>query len=361
MLAQVVKQQPANDQARANLGVALLKLGETASDFDGDVKCVFEFSPRLRDPGGNLPVSAAGNLTENDNHRILSGLAIKLGIAELSLGHPAAARYRFVDRARAPQGLVRVRAEERVRPELRFGGRALAGDRIEPPARPPRSEAHFDQAIGICKDLAHRFPNDTSFQGDLSVVYGDYGEVLARQGKDAEAEAAFRRSLEHANPSRPPPQRRIRATGARPRQRTPGCIRLARGQSRRGSSPGAPALEIRREAADLEPRNVPYQVVLAVVLAHSESRTEPPSKPKSSFQTAGGYRPALLLPRRDASPRSPDWRPRRRPPPPERIAYAGSPPRGGQKRLPRCHRLADGSRLCAVPADPAFQVLFADR
>src|SRR5262249_36367902 len=88
-IARVAKDHPGNDLARANLGVMLLRLGDMALEQAGDAaraRDEFDRAWKLQEEIALHPRS--GNYNKSDNNRILSGIAIKQGTAELSLGHP---------------------------------------------------------------------------------------------------------------------------------------------------------------------------------------------------------------------------------------------------------------------------------
>ena len=74
----------------------LLRLGELAMEQGGDAagaRDAFRRAWEIQDDVAEHPRS--GNYSETDNHRVLSGIAIKQGLAELGLGHPFQARERF--------------------------------------------------------------------------------------------------------------------------------------------------------------------------------------------------------------------------------------------------------------------------
>ena len=96
-IARVAHDQPNNDVTRANLGVMLVRLGELSCvDQGGDVVALardeFGRAWKLQEEIALHPRS--GNYSKADNHRLLSGIAVKQGSAELSLGHPGLARER---------------------------------------------------------------------------------------------------------------------------------------------------------------------------------------------------------------------------------------------------------------------------
>jgi len=297
VLARVAHVQPDNDQARANLALMLLRLGETAQDLDGDSKRARDEFRRAWDIQEQIALHPrSGHFKDVDNHRLLSHIALKLGVAELSLGHPTPARDQL-----------QVALEHRT-----------AWSRAQPQnvsARSYLSEAHvwlgvahshlddwpaarddFKQAIRICEDLTHQFPRDFSFQGDLAAVCGDYGDALARRGEDGEAETAFSRSLHHAEAVRDhdPEDLAPRLLVAAGHERL-AAIALRRGKTADADRGWRTALEIRAELAQLEPRIVPFQAALALALARCGRRDEAVRKAEELFHAAA-LRPAVLLP-----------------------------------------------------------------
>ena len=103
----VVSVHPDKDQARANLGVILMRLGDLVLELDGDAGHARDHYKKAWDFQHEISIHPHGaRFTAADNHRILSGLEIKLGLAELSLGHPALAR-EWLDRLGRSDGLDR--------------------------------------------------------------------------------------------------------------------------------------------------------------------------------------------------------------------------------------------------------------
>ncbi len=89
-LVHVTHEQPDNDMARANLGFMLMKLGEVALEEGGDAARAREEFGRswtIQEEIALHPKSSG--YSQSDNRRILSGIAIKEGVAELGLGHAA--------------------------------------------------------------------------------------------------------------------------------------------------------------------------------------------------------------------------------------------------------------------------------
>ncbi len=199
LIAQVARAQPDNDMARANLGVMHQRLGETALELDGDARRALGEFRRAWDLQAEISRHPrSGSYSKADNHRLLSHAAIKLGIAELSLGHPAEAQVQFQTawenrtawtKAEPKNVAARSYLSEA---ELWL---AVVSSRLDEWAV---SRRHWEQALGIVEALARQFPAVSSFQGDLAEINGEYGDELARRGQDAEAERALRRSLQLA-------------------------------------------------------------------------------------------------------------------------------------------------------------------
>src|SRR5262249_28891074 len=177
------------------------RLGETDLDLDGDARRALEAYRRawdLQDRIARQPRSGA--YTDVDNHRILSHIAIKLGVAELSLGHATEARDHFPT-ARANR-LKWTRAEPQNDSARSFLSEAelwlgVASSHLDDW---PAARGHFDQAIGISEELARRYGGDFSIRADLAGILGEYGAALARHGEDDQAEAACRRSRPGGEP-----------------------------------------------------------------------------------------------------------------------------------------------------------------
>ena len=172
--------------ARANLGVMLVRLGEMALEQAGDAaraRDEFDRAWKIQEEIALHPRS--GNYKKIDNHRILSGIAIKQGAAQLGLGHPAIARDRFQKAASTyasdwtdaePQN---VSAKSYLSEAEIWLGVAYSHLGDWKSAHP-----HFDEAIQICRGArsADQHPAAIAgFRGDLCV-----GLWRARRGNDAD-------------------------------------------------------------------------------------------------------------------------------------------------------------------------------
>ncbi len=297
LLDRVVAAQPDNDVARANLGVMLQRLGETALDLDGDAaRALGEFrrSWDLQQQIAQHPRS--GYYKDVDNHRLLSHAAIKQGFAEFSLGHPAEAHDRFQAAWEHRTAWLKAKPQDTAaysylsQAELWLG---VASSHLDdwPGARP-----HFERALAICQDLAGRFSNDFSFRGDLADVQGAYAEALARLGKDDEAERANLRSLQCAEEALAHNEQdmAVRSRIAAAHERL-AAIALLRNRPAEAEQHRRAALEIRAELAQVEPLNLPRQAMFGLALAHCGRRDEARAKAEELLHKAAD-RPAILLP-----------------------------------------------------------------
>jgi eukaryotic-like serine/threonine-protein kinase len=296
-IARIAQDQPNNDLARANLGVMLLRLGEMALDQRGDAAQAhdeFDRAWKIQEEIALHPRS--GNYSKIDNNRILSGIAIKQGTADLSLGHPSLARDRFQKALELRQAWTEaeprnVSAKSYLSEAELWLGVASSHLGDWQVARP-----HFEKALQICTMLAEQHPQDMSFKGDLASVYGEQGTALARAGRYDEAENALNQSLNYSRAvlTRDPEaaaQRLVTAAGSE---------RLAGLAQKRGKLADAErlwrsALEIRSELAQLENQNAPAQAALALALAHT-GRFDDALKKAEELVRTNADRPAVLLP-----------------------------------------------------------------
>ena len=296
-LERIVHNQPVNDQARANLGVILLRLGDTALDLDGDAEQSRKDYNRawdIQDQIARQPRSK--QFTDVDNRRILANIELKMGIAELSLGHPAQARDWF-RRALANRAAWTDAEPQNVSARSFLSETELWMGIVHTHLDEwPVAQSHFERAAGICDELSHRFPRAMSFRGDVATVRGEYGDALARIGKDAEAETALRQSLEGAKAvvAHDPDDIAQRSLLAIAHERLASVARR-RGKLSEMEIAYRVALEIRRELAELEPANLPRQADLALALAHCGRRDEA-ARQADQLLRAAADRTALALP-----------------------------------------------------------------
>jgi serine/threonine-protein kinase len=293
----VARAQPDNDVARANLGVMHQRLGETALELDGDAQGAlgeFRRAWDLQDRIAREPRS--GNYSKADNHRLLSHAAIKMGFAELSLGHPEEARAHFQTAWENRKAWTQLAPQDVMarnylsEAELWQG---VASTRLD---RWPESQQHLEEAIRICDELVRRFADEPGFKADLATIYAAYGDALLRRGDDSEAEKALRRSLQHAESAlvQNPEELRVQHVMA---AADDGLAAIALRAHREAEAQRLfrASLDIRSDLVRLEPGNQPRQAELALALAHCGRRDEAARKADELIRTAAD-RPALLIP-----------------------------------------------------------------
>ena len=165
-LARVVRDQPDNDVARANLGVMLLRLGEMALEQGGDAaraRDEFDRAWEIQEEIALHPRS--GNYSETDNHRILSGIAIKQGTAELGLGHPALARERFQKALDLRQAWTAAEPRNVSATSYTSEAEVWLGVAFSHLGDGQNARRHFEEALQICAALADQFPGTSASRG----------------------------------------------------------------------------------------------------------------------------------------------------------------------------------------------------
>jgi serine/threonine-protein kinase len=296
-LARIARGQPDNDMARANLGVMQLRLGEAALEQEGDAaRARHEFGRAWTIQEEIAQHPRSGNYSAVDNHRILSGIAIKQGIAELALGQPELARERFQNALDLRHAWTAAQPENVSAESYTSEAEVWLGVAYSRLGDWKHARTHFEEAIQICAVLADRYPGDFSFKGDLASVYGEQAAALARIFQDGEAEKAINQSLRYAGDAlaHNPEDTAQRLATAAGRERL-AAIYQRRGKPARAAAEWRAALQVRTELAQLEPDNVPAQAALALALAHSGKCDEAATKAEELFH-ANSDRPAVLVP-----------------------------------------------------------------
>ncbi len=295
-IARVAHDHPENDVARANLGVMLVRLGEMAMDQAGNAaqaRDEFDRAWKIQEEISLHPRS--GNYSKTDNHRLLSGIAIKQGTAELALGHAAIASERFQRALELRQAWTT--AEPRNASALSYTSEAELWLAVAHSHQGEwqRAQPHFDLAKQICSRLAGEHRENLGFRGDLASVYGEQGAALARSGQPDEAEKALNQSLDYARDvlSRSPEdaaQRLVTAAGSEQLA----ALAIKRDKQAEAKRLWNVALEFRTELAQLEPHNLPAQAALALALAHSGRCEEALKKAEELLKTNPDRTPILL-------------------------------------------------------------------
>jgi tetratricopeptide (TPR) repeat protein len=296
-IARVAHDQPNNDIARANLGVMLVKLGEMALDQGGDAALARDEFGRAWEIQQEIALHPRSrNYSEADNQRLLSGIAIKQGTAQLALGRVDLACERFQKALELRQAWTKAQPRNASARSFLSEAELWLGVAFSHLGDWQNACGHFDQALQICTMLCAQHPQHLSFRADLACVYGEHGAALARGGQIEKAEKALSESLNHSTAvlARVPDDTTQRLVKARDNEEL-AILALKRGKKADADRLWRSALEIRTELAELEPKNVPAQAALAVALAHSGRRDEALKKAEDLFKT-NPDRSAVLLP-----------------------------------------------------------------
>jgi serine/threonine-protein kinase len=265
----VVAQQPDNDQARANLGVMLARLGDMVLELNGDALGARGYYQQAWDLQQEIATHPrSGQYTPLDNKRILSHAAQHLGRAEQALGDSAAAAGRFRKAQELRQAWVDAapnRADARsYLAEAHMWLGITAAHRGEKTA----SLAHFERALDLCETLARDYPKDLSFQADVADVCGELGDAHVRLGAPAAAEKYYRKALTRIQgvvAKRPDDFSQLPLLAL--------TLERAAGGALRGHNPAeaakhfAEALKLRDELARTEPANLPWKAAYLLTLA----------------------------------------------------------------------------------------------
>jgi serine/threonine-protein kinase len=270
LVKRVADQQPDNDQARANLGVMLLRLGDMTLELKGDARAArahFQQAYDLQKEIATHPRS--GQYTALDNKRLLSHAALALGRAELALGDPVAAGRHFEEARELRQAWSDAepkRADARsyvAEAHLWLG--ITAARRGEKTA----SLAHLERALELCEALARQYAQDLSFVVDIADVCGQLGDAQVRLGAPAAAaEKSYRQALN-----------RIQGVTAKKPEDLSHLPLLAlslerlAGSALRGGKPAEAekqfrqALQLRAELLRTEPSSLPAKTAYLITLA----------------------------------------------------------------------------------------------
>ncbi len=295
-IARVANDQPRNDVARANLGLMLVRLGETALDQSCD-------AARARDDFGRAwqiqeEISLhpkSGDYKAADNDRILSGIAIKQGTALLALGHASPARERFQKSLDLRHAWIKLEPRNGNAKSYASESELWLGVASSQLGDWPDARSHFDQALQICTFLITQHPQHMPFRGDLATIQGELGAMLARSGQDADAENALNQSLAYArellaHDAEDTFQRLVTAADSD----LLAALAVKHGKPAEAERLWRISLEIRTDLAQLEPHNVPMQAAFALALAHSGHRDEAMKKAEDLFKSNSDRTPILL-------------------------------------------------------------------
>ena len=295
-IARIVQAQPNNDLARANLGVMLVRLGEIALDEAGDAALArkeFDRAWKIQEDISQHPRS--GNYSETDNHRILSGIAIKQGIALLSLGQPPLARDRFEKALDLRDAWSEAEPKNAAAESYTSEAELWLGVVFSHLGDWRSASKHFAEALQICTELAARYPADVSFKGDIASIKGEQGVAMARLGRLEEAVRVLNESLDYSRAvlARDPENAGQRLVTAADSEWLAALAQKS-GKPADAERLWQAALEIRTELAQFENQSAIAQSALCLALAHS-GRAEEAMKKAEALSKSSAGRPAVLL------------------------------------------------------------------
>jgi tetratricopeptide (TPR) repeat protein len=296
-LDRVAHDQPDNDQARGNLAFMLTRLGEIDLDEGGDAaRARDEFDTAWKIQEGLSLHPRSQYFSKTDNFRILSGIAIKQGNAELSLGHPALARDRFQKALGLRHAWAEVEPASDSAESYTSEAEFRLGVAYSHLGEWQIARRHLEEALRICTNLVEKHPRELNYKGDLASVYGEQGAALARSGQTDEAKRALNHSLHYAHAVlASDPEDGVQRLVTAGSSEELAALAHKRGKLADAERLWRSALEIRSELAKRETHNVSAQAALALALAHSGRRDEALKKAEQLLKT-NANRPAVLLP-----------------------------------------------------------------
>jgi serine/threonine-protein kinase len=285
LVRRVVDDQPDNDQARANLGVMLFRLGDMALELQGDAQAARDYYARARTLQQEIADHPRSHeFTELKNMILLSHADIRLGKAYLALGDPAEARRYFSEAltfrtawSEAQPADVAARSYQS-EADLWLG--VVASHREDAAA----TRTHFERARQTCEELARRFPRDFSFQGDLAEVYGAQSEAQLRAGQVSAANQSATQARQHAEAvlaHDPDDVSQLPLLAATYERQAAVCVRSLKPAEAKKHYLQARAL--REELLQTEPANLPWRAAYALALAHAD-------QPKRAAEVAADVR-----------------------------------------------------------------------
>jgi eukaryotic-like serine/threonine-protein kinase len=295
---QVVDEDPGNDQARGNFGVAAHRIGKAYLEFFDDAHKARPYLVEGRDsqqqvadhPNPEKPFFAA-----DDNDRILAMHELYIGMADLRLGHPSEAKERFeaalVHREhwleRNPSSVPIHSLVSQCHLWLGAASAHLGDD--------AGVEKQYGEALKTCHELEDRFPGDFTFKEDLGQVYGEYGDAQLRAGNIDAASGSYENSLAYV-------QRVIAHWSddvSRKPQLAEALERMAIIAERRHDEAAAKndyeqTRKIRAQLVENDPKNFAWRLAYARVLAHCGQAIEAYLQATEAL-TAAGDRPSAQL------------------------------------------------------------------
>jgi serine/threonine-protein kinase len=299
-------EQPDSDKAQANLGIMAMRLGDMVLELNGDAR----LARTCYEKGRGLQQQVADNprshdYAELDHKIILSHHDLRLGIAELQLGHPAAALAHFREALEFRRAWTE--AHPGGSPQSDEGRSYLGqaylwlGTASWHLGDAPSMQEAFKQALGVSEALVKEYPKAFWYKKDLAEIQAAFGEAQLRLGTAALAYSTFEQALKNLQPAL---------------QESPDVVAakevlalveegLAASALRLDRRPEAAklfqdALTLREELIQIEPGNLTWRAAYLRALAHcgrydeavkqaDEIRRRAPASPPLLLQAARCY------------------------------------------------------------------------
>jgi serine/threonine-protein kinase len=186
---QVSRQHPEMDRGRANRALLLSLLGDLILEKGGDLsEARDDFRQALQ---LQQEVAAHGPTSEYslaDNTRLLARYQVHLARVSLRLGEPAVAHTYAQEAAARRKALADANPRDVSTRSFLAEAYFVLGEAAWRASDAQAARDAYDKALDVCTGLTQKFPASTDFKVDLAQVASDYGEVLLRQGKGAEAD-----------------------------------------------------------------------------------------------------------------------------------------------------------------------------
>ncbi|HZT81702.1 MAG TPA: serine/threonine-protein kinase, partial [Gemmataceae bacterium] len=269
-MKKLTEAEPDNDQAQANLGVMLLRLGDAALNADCEPRAARDRYRGAREvrvailnrPGRQRPeLQCKIDIAHDDMH---------VGFALMALGQPAAAHTSF-EEARE------YRREWRDSDPKNWEARNYLmqteewlGTTCSHLGQEKAMREHFNESLRLGEELIKEFAWRAGFKIDQAEVHGAYGDALLRLGQAEEAAKNYQQALSYLQP----------VVDANPDDLSQQPLlalsheRLATVSARLGKRPEADkhaqeALKLRTELLQAAPANLPRQADYVLALARA--------------------------------------------------------------------------------------------
>jgi tetratricopeptide (TPR) repeat protein len=292
----ILKEQPNNDRARANLGIMMMRLGDIDLEVNGDAKAARDYYQK----GWDLQNEVCVHLHDRDfpvqqKTIVLSHHAVHLGRACLGMGRATEAAKHFEQALKLRQewavAMARNPESRGWLVEVNMWLGTAAWHREDAKAFPQ----YFQEGLQLMEALVKEFPGFIEFKGDLAEVYAAHAEGLVRLGRLDEARTSYQRAWENLklvmdhdpdDPSRLPLLALLHERLGADAQR--------RGQQSDAHKHYQEALSIRQEFTRLEPENRVPQAAYLLALARCGKHAEA-ARGADALRPQAGNSTELLL------------------------------------------------------------------